>query len=151
LTPNRSPHPKKDHNLVKMRSNWEVPVGRVRTKLYAHKEISDAGNSRSIGDLGALSPTSLARQLSLNSAADALYSFDRSDTPGRPLALDIFVKTTGRETEKLVQKEYEILDANGDAIKGRKARRLLRKTASDVAPATEDDDSVEEDEGFELV
>ncbi len=63
------------------------------------------------------------------------------------LSLDVFVKHNVRETGKLVEKEYEILDGNGDALKGRKARQTLRKAATqpiEVVDETEDDD-------FELV
>lgn len=130
-----------------MRSNWDMPVGRVRAKLYAKREINDA-SSRSVSELPPISP--LVRRLS---AADSgvLYSFDRAETPGRPLTLDIFVKgPTGRDTERFVEKEYEILDANGEPLKGRKARRNLRHAATDVGGADQGDDA-EEDDGFELV
>jgi hypothetical protein len=150
---------KTEHNVVKMRpsaSNWNMPAGRVRSKINANDEILE-GSSRSIGDL--LLPVSpLTRRVS-NMSADhhVLYSFDRAETPGKPLSLEVFVKpATSRETEKFVEKEYEILDANGEALKGRKARKHLRQTAA--APATDSSASgsgavevVEEDDGFELV
>lgn len=96
------------------------------------------------------------------------YSFDHAESPGhRPLTLGAFVKTTGRETEKLVEREYEVLDCNGEALRGRKARRVLRKeessssTTSTAAAAIrssgaggherKDDGEGFEDEGFELV
>lgn len=75
-----------------------------------------------------------------------LYSFDRSDTPGRPLSLDVFIKApTARDTEKLVEKEYEVVDENGQALKGREAKRNLRKSGSHLAAEKAADD------GFELV
>ncbi len=77
-----------------------------------------------------------------------LYSFDRTETPGKPLSLDVFVKTNPRETEKFVEKEYEILDANGEALKGRKARRNLRQQSPH---ANGGEVGIIEDEGFELV
>lgn len=80
-----------------------------------------------------------------------LYSFDKNDTPGRPLTLDIFVKSTGRETERLVEKEYEVIDGNGEMLNGKKARRILRKGATDPGTALGVGDEVVEDEGFELV
>jgi hypothetical protein len=49
-----------------------------------------------------------------------------SGVPLQPIALDVFVKTPGQETEKLVRKEYEILDSEDKALKGRKARETLR-------------------------
>lgn len=77
-----------------------------------------------------------------------LYSFDRTDTPGQPLSLDVFVKTNTKETEKFVEKEYEILDYNGDALTGRKARRNLRR--QNQGPSAEEP-AIIEDDGFELI
>lgn len=85
-----------------------------------------------------------------NPMDNVLYSFDRADSPGRPLTLEVFVKKTGRDTEKLVEKEYEVLDVNGDALKGRKARRNLRGGAKSSAKLTDKEAEVDED-GFELV
>lgn len=77
-----------------------------------------------------------------------MYSFDRSESPYKPLTLDVFVKTNPKETEKFVEKEYEILDNNGDALKGRKARQNLRR--KNRAASAEEPDVIEDD-GFELV
>lgn len=114
---------------------------RVRSKVSAQEEIDAA--SRSILDY---LPSPARRD---SSATDnILYSFDHTESPGRPLTLDIFVKTTGRDTEKLVEKEYEILDANGDFVKGKKARRTLRQGA---AMGTSSDEPEVDEDGFELV
>lgn len=68
------------------------------------------------------------------------------------MTLENFVKTDDRKTEKFVEKEYEILDANGEALKGRKAkRRGLRGGAAAGSSQQEDEDRVEEDDGFELI
>lgn len=85
-----------------------------------------------------------------NPMDNVLYNFDRADSPGRPLTLEVFVKKTGRDTEKLVEKEYEVLDVNGDALKGRKARRNLRGGVRSGAKSTDQEAEVDED-GFELV
>lgn len=141
---------KKLHNINKLTwGNYDMPSGRVRTKINACEEINET--SRSITEL-LLPATSLARQMS-NSDSAVLYHFDRSDTPGKPLTLDIFVKQpTSRDTERFVEKEYEILDANGDALKGRKARRTLRKAASaDLNNALDGGQPAAEDDDFELV
>lgn len=84
----------------------------------------------------------------MNGSDNILYSFDRAETPGKPLSLDVFFKTNPRETEKFVEKEYEILDANGEALKGRKARRDLRRQSPH---AIAEEPGLIEDEGFELV
>jgi hypothetical protein len=87
--------------------------------------------------------------------ADVLYSFDRTDTPGRPLTLEVFVKnTSGRDTEKLVEREYEVLDGNGDAVRGRRARAVLRRGGSkerDAAGGGEVEEMREVEGGFELI
>jgi len=138
---------KPSHNLVKMRKNWDLPAGRVRSKLHAKLEVNDL-TSRSLGELP---PTNQLLRRSSNSADGVLYSFDRSDTPGRPLTLDIFVKApTARDTERFVEKEYEILDTNGEALKGRKARNNLRQTTTDPGMYRDVDDATEDD-GFELL
>lgn len=79
---------------------------------------------------------------------DFLYSFDQTESPGKPLSLDVFVKTNTKETEKFVEKEYEILDYNGDPVKGRRALKDLHR--GKTAPPTGEPELVE-DEGFELV
>ncbi|KAK3398589.1 hypothetical protein B0T20DRAFT_479346 [Sordaria brevicollis] len=82
-----------------------------------------------------------------------LYSFDEDSTPGfsrTALTLENFVKTDDRKTEKFVEKEYEILDANGEALKGRKAKRRGLRVPGGGA-SQDKGEEVEEDEGFELV
>lgn len=125
----------------------EIPSKRVRSKLSAQEEIDEvAFTSRSILDY---LPSPVRRQSS--SADNVLYSFDRQDSPGRPLTLDIFVKKGGRDTERFVEKEYEILDANGDALKGRKARRNLRRGVANGSKSAEDDVPEYDEDGFELL
>lgn len=61
----------------------------------------------------------------------------------RPLPLETFVKSDERATERLVAKEYQVLDMSGEVLTGRKARGHLRRS-----PSTQ---FTEEDDGFELV
>jgi hypothetical protein len=125
--------------------------GRLVTML-AQQEASDKTNLRSsVGDLLSPSTSTPPGRTRRSSVSDNfLYSFDRIDSPGQPVALEYFVKTTGRETEKLVEKEYEVLDSQGEALKGRKARRILRqKAATDIDAAHHEFE--EDDDGFELV
>lgn len=79
---------------------------------------------------------------------DFLYSFDKAESPGKPLSLEVFVKMNTKETEKFIAKEYEILDYNGDAVKGRRALKDLHRGKM-TAPAEEAE--LIEDDGFELV
>ncbi|KAK4236369.1 hypothetical protein C8A03DRAFT_16983 [Achaetomium macrosporum] len=145
--------PKHTPNLVKMRSLHHTPLSRKAAKLHALSEIQAADH----GDASPGSTPSLARTLSASAAADAgvLYSFDRTDSPGAPLTLEVFVKkTTWRETEKLVEREYEVLDGNGESLRGRRATALLRKGGTTGEGGKEsggDEEQGVEDDGFELV
>ncbi|KAK3940657.1 hypothetical protein QBC46DRAFT_121922 [Diplogelasinospora grovesii] len=145
---------KQPGNQVKLRATYDGHhYGRLVTTLYAQQEATDKTNLRSsVGDLLSPSPTPTPPGRTRRSSVsdNFLYSFDRVDSPGQPVALEYFVKTTGRETEKLVEKEYEVLDSQGEALKGRKARRILRqKAATDIDAAHHEFE--EDDDGFELV
>ncbi|KAI0176458.1 hypothetical protein GGR52DRAFT_362827 [Hypoxylon sp. FL1284] len=136
-------------NIVKPRGSGQVrhdlPGSFSRAKMDALVEIQDPNNvSRSIHDL--LPSPGARRNGSISD--NILYSFDRTESPGKPLSLDVFVKTNPKETEKFVEKEYEILDNNGDCLKGRKARQNLRR--KNQLPASQEPDIIEDD-GFELV
>lgn len=128
-----------------------MPAGRVRTATAAREEIDDvAGGTRfssSIADL--LLPTS-PRRRQASVSDNFLYSFDTTDSPGRPVTLEVFVKTNGRDTERLIEAEYEVLDGNGDALTGRRARRNLRQGAS-LGDSPVMEPAAVEDEGFELI
>lgn len=133
-------------NIVKPKMSWDVPSGRARAKVSAMEELDDSAMTRSLLDM--LPSATMVRPQPTATPDRFLYSFDATDTPGKPLSLDIFVKPNTKETEKLVEKEYEIVDANGDELKGRKARlRNLRRPNQGGAP---EPDAIE-DEGFELV
>jgi len=130
-----------NHNLTEYNDvNVPAPARRSQPRVFTREDIDDA--SRSIGDL--VSSPVVTR--SMSASDNFLYSFDRTESPGRPLALDLFVKPASpRDTERLVRKEYEVLDTNGQPLKGRKAKRDLRRSPFDHTP------DVDEDEGFELV
>lgn len=128
-----------------MRASYDPRAGRMRTKLYAKGEITDMSSSAPSD----LPPTPGAPALirRMSASDNFLYSFDRNDTPGKPLTLELFVKSpTAKETEKFVAKEYEILDGNGEALKGMRARKNLRAGGTGTV-----EDEIVEDEGFELV
>lgn len=140
---------------------WDLPASRRRTRVHvlAELEAATAGNTAT-ADLTSSYPLpspSLARSLSASNP-DVLYSFDRADTPGRPLTLEVFVKKSGgggggaagRETERLVAREYEVLDESGEAVRGRRARALLRRGETGKG-GVDGGEGGEEDDGFELV
>ncbi|KAK9417765.1 hypothetical protein SUNI508_01522 [Seiridium unicorne] len=134
----------RSHNIIKPKFVHDVKPNHSRAKVDAMEELNDPAISRSLLDL--LPTSNRGRQPSVTDGF--LYSFDRKDTPGKPLSLEIFVKTNPKETEKFVEKEYEILDNNGDALKGRKARRNLRRQ-NQLESAEEP--AIVEDDGFELI
>ncbi|KAK3955426.1 hypothetical protein QBC32DRAFT_38810 [Pseudoneurospora amorphoporcata] len=131
-------------------------------KLFAHKDIR-YGDDQDYSTPASTTPSAhvsttkknLFSSITSTAAEDTfLYSFDQDATPGfsrTPLTLENFVKTDDRKTEKFVEKEYEILDANGEALKGRKAKRRGLRGGAAAASQDKDDEEVVEDEGFELV
>jgi hypothetical protein len=143
----------KKHNVVKiMWGNYDQPHHHTRTAISAKEEIAEAADSRSIADMlrdAPLQSSLPGRAAGVMSPIDnVMYSFDNSQSPNRPLTLGVFVKeATGRETEKLIEREYEVVDEHGDALKGRKARKNLRKPSAQVALETD----ALEDDGFELI
>jgi len=139
------------HNIVKLNrsggGNYHgiASSARVKSMMGVHEELEAAGRSDARwGEemTAAQNPTP-----GLAVVEDPfLYSFDTSVTPGAPLSLDVFVKApTGRDTERLVEKEYEVVDENGRELKGREAKRNLRKRSSGLEADKEVDD------GFQLV
>jgi hypothetical protein len=147
---------KHSHNRVKPRPSWTLPDARTRTLNHARTEIRDADSA---SDMPTSPYAALSRRLSsastpVTESSSPLFSFDSASTPGhrQPLTLEVFVKTTGRETERLVEREYEVLDGKGDAVRGKKARRVLRRGGS--VEREGEGVGVErgvEDEGFELL
>ncbi|KAK4165978.1 hypothetical protein QBC43DRAFT_287313 [Cladorrhinum sp. PSN259] len=151
--------PKPHSNMVKCRAHWNAPQTQFRTKLHAKYEIDDCRISKSTsGDWykTAVSPIATRASSFSNSSNDPfLYSFDRNDTPGRPLSLAAFVKApSGQETEKLVKKEYAVIDATGEnVLSGRKATRMLRtgQLSAGGSAQVSQEKSFLDDEGFELL
>ncbi|KAJ8118981.1 hypothetical protein ONZ43_g3886 [Nemania bipapillata] len=124
---------------------YDIPQSYWWPKTSALIEVQDPANmSRSLRDL-LPSPHTQRKQ---SVSEDFMYSFDQREGPGKPLSLDIFVKTNTKATEKFVEKEYEILDYNGEAVKGRKALKDVHR--GKIAPPAKEAELVE-DEGFELV
>ncbi|KAI9167277.1 hypothetical protein HJFPF1_03403 [Paramyrothecium foliicola] len=133
----RSHTTKKNHNVNKPESNWDLPAGRMRTAANAKHEVQDASNSHS---LVYLLPN--PRQTFVRTESSQPHE-NQEGLPDMLLPLSLFIKTSGRETERLVEKEYEILDDSGQLLKGRKARYNLRHG--------NDHNSKQDDDGFELL
>lgn len=127
-------------------SQIDMPARRYRANLDARVQIAD--------------PTSRNDYLAEDSIDwpegrfvhdGVLYSYDNKSTPG-PLSLDVFIKESPRATraaERHVENEYEIIDGNGRAIEGRRARNMLRHQHN--APAEEHSELARDDDGFELI
>ncbi|KAK0735847.1 hypothetical protein B0T21DRAFT_289796 [Apiosordaria backusii] len=124
-------------NIVKPRHHWDTPDAAIKNRLA--KDISAAD----LNDVNTNTPSFAPQD-------DFLYSFDRQDSPDRPVTLEVFVKArnTQKETEKLVEKEYEVVDGNGEAVKGRKAKKVLKSGTSE---RREENEPVVVEGGFELV
>ncbi|KAK0665912.1 hypothetical protein QBC41DRAFT_158779 [Cercophora samala] len=128
-------------NIVKGRSSWGTPDSAIRNRLAKSINAADLDgvNANNVGGFA-------------GAQDDVLYSFDRQElSPGRrPVRLEVFVKAgnTQKETERLVEKEYEVVDGNGEAVKGRRAKRVLRSGTSE---RKEEEEPVVVEGGFELV
>ncbi|KAK6819691.1 hypothetical protein PG995_011086 [Apiospora arundinis] len=140
----------RNHNIVKAKIPWDMPRSHSRAKVDPMEELNDPSLTRSLIDMLPPPAGRGETKTKTNIADQILYSFDRTDSPGRPLSLDAFVKSDVKGTEKLVEREYEVLDINGDALKGRKARRILRHP-SPKQRAANSESAVEDVDGFELV
>ena len=133
---------KPHHNIIKPGraggNQWQ-PSTRVRSRVGVAEEILAA-------DRGMEEAKDLPSPVGGVSNDPFLYSFDSIVTPGAPLSLDVFVKQpTGRDTERLVEKEYEVVDENGLALKGKERKGNLRKAGSGL------EESPRVDDGFEIV
>lgn len=133
-----------------------LPPSRHRETSQALKELQDSKKMTTSDILAQAPSTKSAAEPTtpLDVPADLVYSFDHN-SPQTTLTLDAFIKTpSARSTEKMIKNEYEVLDANGEAVHGRKARQVLREAAaiSSSSPVTKPKliEVVDEDD-FELV
>ena len=107
--------------------------------------------------------THAAIQIAAAESADAevLYSFDsQGPSPGshgRKVDYSGLVeraeqKWEGKETDRIVQGEYEVLDDQGETTVFRKGKKGSPKQAAKWSPSIiKDVDVMEEDDGFELL
>lgn len=161
---NKTPKPT-PHYIAGVNNN--AAAGRMVRKVDALVDADDHTSSRLSKSLLELLPqhannTSGAIHTAIrNQDAGILYSYDNAGASpglqGRAVGLDSLVdmaekKWVMEQTEKIVQGEYEVLDAEGETtvLKGRKKKGSPKqravKSMSEVGQ-----DVVEEDDGFELV
>jgi hypothetical protein len=133
---------RRDQNITKGRTSWEAPQKRVQAVVKARDEIQDSAMSGSL--VGIRAPYA-QRKLSLSDSFT--YSFDRTESPNLPQSLEVYLKpTTERDTERFVQREYEILDVDGELVRGTMAKSVLRRRSSNMQLQ-----GAAEDDGFELI
>ncbi|KAL2120621.1 hypothetical protein VTJ04DRAFT_4648 [Mycothermus thermophilus] len=164
----------KTHNIVKPfgRHMYVTPPSRQRVACHVFAEMHDAADLYDRGfhpNSTRKQPSAsdiIARRNSLSASASAasgdpfIYSFDRTTSPNAPLSLEVFIKPAsqnrhrvGGDTERLVEREYEVVDENGQAVRGRKVRTLLRKEERGRLGKGKgkEEEGGGEDEGFELI
>ncbi|KAL1900488.1 hypothetical protein Sste5346_002209 [Sporothrix stenoceras] len=132
-----------------------LPVSRHRETSQALKELQES-KKMTTSDILLQAPAQPVRSppTPLDGPPDLVYSYDLASSPATALTLDAFIKTpSARSTEKMIKNEYEVVDANGEAVHGRKARQVLREAAaSSNSPVTKPKliEVVDEDD-FELI
>ncbi|CAK7563381.1 MAG: hypothetical protein SEPTF4163_001249 [Sporothrix epigloea] len=116
------------------------PLRRHRAATDALAEIQIANTMSSSYLVNSLTYTPPVR-VAIPDNGVPLHSFDMLDSPLHSLPLAAFVKEPSvRDTERMVNREYEIVDSNGATATGRRARELLRRSPSLCAiPATDGD------------
>jgi len=106
--------------------------------------------SRSLADLLPSTATAVPIEKNKATEGDILYSFDKKNSPSDSVNLGGLIaaaekKFQEKQTDKLVRKEYEVLDVNGEK-ETRKSKRAAVGATKSVAVVTLDDD-----EDYELV
>ncbi|KAJ4300422.1 hypothetical protein N0V88_003097 [Collariella sp. IMI 366227] len=121
----RNPSKKPSHqpfqthpNVIKPSPRYDMPISRVRSRIHCHTFTKPLPNPLLL--LDHINPGT-------NEVSDPfLYSFDRRESPGGPLTLEVFVVQNGGkgrmkkgEAERLVEREYEVVDGrSGEAVRG---------------------------------
>jgi hypothetical protein len=129
---------RKDQNFVKGRSTWDLPSRRVEASAKAKAEIQEGSMALSLS----LSQPILDASPSLSLSDTFPRSFDASSSPNQPQSLNGYIKPVKEKgTERLIQREYEVVDSYGQASRGKRATQNLRKEANsmELDPTVEDD------------
>lgn len=112
---------------VRRKSNWEMPYRRAGARVHTRYDIQEG-----------LDMHSTANDLVSN---DSAGTGDCRDVPcscagigsvNTPSSLGLFITSTNQEMERLVEREYQVIDGNGEVLKGRKARYGLRRDVNKV-------------------
>jgi len=131
---------------LRVMSQLDMPARRYRANLDARVQIADPNSHNDY-----LAEDSIDWPEGRSVLDGVLYSFDKQVTPG-PLSLDVFIKENPRAmraAERHVESEYEIIDGNGRAVEGRRARNMLRRQNN--IPTEEHSELARDDDGFELI
>ncbi|CAK7241882.1 MAG: hypothetical protein STHCBS139747_003355 [Sporothrix thermara] len=142
-----------NYNKLDRVTSWTKPCRRQHTTTDALREVKIANTMTSsyLVSTSTYTPPSRVVIPADDGSARLLHHqhhqhhhYDHSDLtdgPLRSLPLAAFIKKpTVRDTERLVNREYEIVDSDGSTATGRRARELLRQSApSTIEPTTDDD------------
>lgn len=120
----------------------------ARKADHQYDSMSSRSLSKSLIDLlPASHPVRGARASTKSDDNTILYSFDSSSSPTsrKVVGLDALVERAekewaGKETERIVKKEWEILDAEGEKWSLKKGRKSPAVKAAKDAPVVDDDD-----------
>jgi hypothetical protein len=115
----------------------DLPAGRVRRAAHVKAEMDQAHSHR----LSPETPSSANTEHTATGITEQQHQLV-TDSVFTPLSLGHFIKTSVYETEQFVQREYEIVDANGQLLQGRRARQNLRHGK---------DENAQSIEGFEVI
>ncbi|CAK7210283.1 hypothetical protein SBRCBS47491_000724 [Sporothrix bragantina] len=134
-------------NKLNRVTGWTKPVRRQHTTTDALAEVQIANTMTSSFIVSSsytpVTSTAPISDAPLGSELDA--PLDDGAAPLRSLPLAAFVKEPSvKDTERMVNREYEIVDSNGSTATGRRARELLRQSPTSSAVPTTDGD-------FELI
>jgi hypothetical protein len=115
-----SPRPKMNPNINKGRSSKDQPECRVRVAYHVKEELQSTSSARSLCDM---LPDSRLRSTGENKAT-TVRDTHMPYLP-QPLGFSIKVRTLC-DTERMVLGGYEVVDDNGQLLRGRRARMNLR-------------------------
>jgi len=136
--------------LLRQTTHYDIPQSRFRANIDARVQLSDPEIRSDY--LSEDAATHLSPNGARESKSDGfMYSFDKPGPTG-PLPLDVYLRDdlrAKRKQDREDQKDYRLVDENGNELKGSKAWRIVRRPAN--APAEEETDLDRSDGGFELI
>ncbi|KAL2260698.1 hypothetical protein VTK26DRAFT_5230 [Humicola hyalothermophila] len=149
-------HRKAPRKLARMRPCSCVRDSRFHSKKHARDMMRDVDEE----DIHPVSvPLTPEERAALNGYPLDYTWFEEGkpnlSTPKPVFTLESFVTKHGRgrrsETERLVEREYEVVDGKGEAVRGKKKVRSMLRREGGKENEKEGKEEEEEEDGFELV